>query len=145
MVWRWGTSGPRGLGNHPGHDRLRRATGEGRLAGEHLVEHGAEGVDVGAGGDLPLAHRLLGTHVVRGAERHTGLGHPGVARLARRQRDSEVGHQRPAVVQEDVLGLDVPVNDLMAMRIVERRSHLRGDADRIGHGELLLPAQAVAQ
>ena len=145
MVWRWGTSGPGGLGHHPRHDRLRGAPGEGRVAGEHLVEHGPEAVHVGAGRDLPLAHRLLGAHVVRRAERHAGLGHPGVARLARRQRDAEVGHQRPAVVQEDVLGLDVPVNDLMAVRIVERRSHLRGDADRIGHGELLLPAQAVAQ
>lgn len=37
------------------------------------------------------------------------------------------------------------VHDLVPVRIVGRRRHLRGDADRTGHGELLLPAQAVAR
>ena len=71
-----GQDGPRRLGQDPGHDRLRGGAGERRVAGEHLVQHHAQRVDVGAGGDLPLAHRLLGRHVVRRAQRHAGLGHP---------------------------------------------------------------------
>ena len=57
------------LGHHLGDDRLRGAAGERRVADQHLVGHAAERVDVGPGGDLALAHRLLGRHVVRRAER----------------------------------------------------------------------------
>ena len=80
----------------------------------------AQGVDVRAGGDLALAHRLLGAHVVRRAERHAGLGHPAPAGLAGRERDAEVGDQGLAVVQQDVLGLDVAVDHAVAVGVVER-------------------------
>ena len=39
----------RRLGQPPHQHRLRRRPGERRLAGEHLVEHGGEAVEVGAG------------------------------------------------------------------------------------------------
>ena len=133
------------LGEHPGHDRLRGRAGERRVAGQHLVEHHAQRVDVGAGGDLPLAHRLLGPHVVRRAERHAGLGHPVAAGLARGQGDAEVGHQRAAVVQQDVLGLDVAVDHPVPVGVVERRGHLGGDPHRVGHGELLLPVEPAPE
>ncbi len=113
------------LGDHARHHRLRGGAGERRVAREHLVEHRAQGVDVGAGGDLALAHRLLGAHVVRRAERHAGLGHPAPAGLAGRERDAEVGDQRLAVVQQDVLGLDVAVDHAVAVGVVERRRPLR--------------------
>jgi hypothetical protein len=135
----------RRLGHHPRHHRLRGGAGERRLGGQHLVQHAAEGVHVRAGGDLALAHRLLGTHVVRGAQGHPRLGHPGPAGLAGGEGDAEVGHQRRAVVQQDVLGLDVAVHHAVAVGVVERRGHLLGDADGIGHGELLLAGQPVAQ
>ena len=64
------------LGDH----RLRRWPGERRLAGQHLVEHAAERVDVGAGVDVALAARLLGAHVGRRADGEAGLGE-----LARRR------------------------------------------------------------
>ena len=145
MVWRCVASG-RGLSvKHARHDRLGGGAGERRLAGEHLVEHGAERVDVRAGGDLALAHRLLGTHVVRRAERHAGLGHPGPARLARRQRDPEVGDERLALVEQDVLRLDVAVHHAVPVGVVERRAHLAGDSEGVGDRELLLPGEPVAQ
>ena len=53
-----------------------RRPGERRFAGEHLVEHAAQRVDVRPRRDLPLPHRLLGRHVVRRAEAHPRLGHP---------------------------------------------------------------------
>ena len=136
---------PGALGHHPRHHRLGRASGERRVAGEHLVQHRAEGIDVRAARDLPLAHRLLGAHVVRRAQAHPGLGHPRAARLARRERDPEIGHQRLAVVQQDVLRLDVPVHHAVAVGVVERRGDLGGDPHRVGHGELLLPVHPVAQ
>ena len=133
------------LGDHARHYRLGGGAGERRVAREHLVEHRAQGVDVGAGGDLALAHRLLGAHVVRRAERHAGLGHPAPAGLAGRERDAEVGDQRLAVVQQDVLGLDVAVDHAVAVGVVERRGHFGRDPDRVGDRELLLAGEPVAQ
>jgi hypothetical protein len=82
---------------------------------------------------------------VRRAERHAGLGHPVAARLARGQRDAEVGHERPAVVEQDVLGLDVPVDHAVPVGVVERRGHLARDADGLVHRKLLLAVQPVAE
>ena len=82
---------------------------------------------------------------MRRAERHPGLGHPGAAGLARGERDAEVGHQRAAVVQQDVLGLDVAVDHAVPVRVVEGVGHLAGDADRVVHRELLLAVEPVAQ
>ena len=107
------------LRDHARHDGLRRAAGERRVARQHFIEHAAQGIHIRARGNLPLAHRLLGAHVVRRAEAHAGLGHPG-AGGAHRQRDAEVGHQRRAVVQQDVLGLDVAVDDAVAVGVVQR-------------------------
>ena len=140
-----GVERARRLGHYPRHHRLRGGAGEGRLAREHLVQHASEGVDVRAGGDLPLAHRLLRAHVVRGPQGHARLGHPGPASLAGGERDAEVGHQRRVIVEQDVLGLDVAVDHAVAVRVVQRGGDLLGDADGIRHGELLLAGQAFAQ
>ena len=107
-----------------------------RMARQHLVQHAAERVDVGARGDLLLGGRLLGAHVVRRAERQAGLGHPPAGRRAHRQRDAEVGDHRPAVLQQDVLGLDVAVDHAVAVRVVERVGHVGGDPHRLVDAEL---------
>ncbi len=65
--------------------------------------------------------------------------------LARRERDAEVGHQRRAVVQQDVLRLDVAVHHPVPVRVVQRARHLVGDPDRVGHRQLLLAGEPVAQ
>ena len=67
------------------------------------------------------------------------------AALAGGERDAEVGHQRRAVVQQDVLGLDVAVDDAVAVRVVERGGDLGGDAHGVRDGEVLLALQPVAQ
>ena len=133
------------LGHHPRDNRLRRRPGERGLADEHLVQHAAQRVEIGLGRDLPLPHRLLGTHVVRCSEGHARLGHPGAAGAAHRQGDPEVGHQRAAIVQQHVLGLDVSVDHPMAVGVVERSGHLGGDPHRLGDGQLLLPSQPVTE
>ena len=93
---------------------------------------------------VPLAHRLLGAHVVRRAEGHAGLRHPG-AGAGGGERDAEVGHQCAAVVQQDVLGLDVAVDDALAVGVVEGAGHLARNPHRIGDRQLLLAGQPVAK
>ena len=134
------------LGHYLGDDRLHGGAEEGGIADEHFVGHTSERVDVAPGPDLALAHRLLGTHVMRGTEAHAGLGHPGAAAgAAYGERDPEIRYQRGAVMQENVFGLDVAVDDAMPVSIVECRCDFGRDADRIGHRQLLFPVQSVAQ
>ncbi len=140
-----GNQPPGRLRQHLGHDRLGGRADERRVPGEHLVQHAAQGVDIRAPGDLPLAHGLFRAHVVRGAKTEAGLGHPSAAGGAQGERDTEVGHQRLPLVQQDVLRLDVAVDHALPVGIVERARHLRGDPDRHLDGELLVPPQTVAE
>ena len=104
MAWsRWsGTAGrgpahARSLATQPlGDHSLRGGPGERRLAGEHLVQHAAERVDVAPGIDR-LAAACSGLMYGRRAERQAGLGQRcSSARLLERLGDAEVGDQRAA-------------------------------------------------
>ena len=68
-----------------------------------------------------------------------------LARLARGERDAEVGDQRAAVVQQDVLGLDVAVDHAVPVRVVERVGDLARDPHRVVDRELLLAVEPVAE
>ncbi len=114
----------------------------GRLAGEHLVDQAADGVDVGAGiGRAP--RRLLGGHVLRRPHGHPRVGEPppqiavgvllvlDVGVLAA-LGDPEVEHLDEVLLpvagqDEDVLRLDVPVDDVDLVRRLDgaRRSARR--------------------
>ncbi len=50
-----------------------------------------------------------------------------------RPRDAEVGHDRLALFQQNVLRLDVPMNDLMPMGVVERAGDGCGKAHGLVH------------
>ncbi len=126
------------LGDHLGDDRLRRAARVRWIARQHLVQHRTQGVHVTPGVQLPIAHRLFGTHVVRGADREPRLGQPRASGLGDGERDPEVRHQRLAVVDQYVLGLDVAVNHVVPMRIVQRGRHRLGNVDRLVDAQLLL-------
>ena len=117
----------------------------GRLAGEHLVGHRGERIDVAPAVDDPVAGGLLRAHVLRGAEREPGLGDPVAAGLAHRERDAEVGHHRLAVLEEDVLGLEIPVDHAVPVRVIERVGAGDGDAEGVVHRELLLPLEPGAE
>ena len=134
--------GGRLLGQHLRDDGLEGAAGEGRLAGQHLVGHGTERVHIAPGADVALAHRLLGRHVGRRAEGHAGLGHATAAGLLHGERDAEVGDEGRAVLQQDVLRLDVAVDDALAVGVVEGRGDFLGEADGVVDGELLLARRA---
>ena len=112
------------------------ATGDSPTKGaarHHLVEHDAEGVDVAAPVDSePLG--LLGREVGRGPHHEPGLGDLLVD--ADRPGDPEVGHLDLAVGgDEDVAGLDVAVDDPVAVRVGERLGDVGGDRGGLGGGE----------
>ena len=73
---------------------------------------------------------LLGTHV--GGRAH---GHAGLRELLlvgrQRLRDPEIGHQRLAVGEQDVLRLDITVDHPVAVGVIERERHLARDPDRV--------------
>ena len=48
-------------------------------------------------------------------------------------------------MEQDVLGLDVPVDHAVAVGVVERRGDVPGDAERVGDRELVLAAEPVAK
>ena len=58
------------------------------------------------------------------------------AGLLHGQGDAEVGDQGGAVLEQDVLRLDVAVDDALAVRVVERRGHLAREPERLVHREL---------
>ncbi len=125
------------------HDRARVGAGERRLARQHLERHAAERVQVGGRPD-GVAHRLLGAHVGRRADRHAGLREL-LAGLGGGARDAEVGHQGVAAREQDVLRLDVAVDDAEGVGRAERVRHLVGDLQRVVHRQHGLARDAVAQ
>ena len=65
--------------------------------------------------------------------------------IRQRLADAEVGDERVAVLQHDILGLDITMHDAIAVRIIECTSHLGRDAHRLLYWELLLRIEAFAQ
>ena len=130
-------------------DRRHRVGGrvavERAPAREHLVEDRAEGEDVAArvGG---LAAHLLGRHVAERAEDDAGLRAGGGGREVRglaallgvrELREAEVEDLHAAVVRdEDVLGLQVPVDDPLLVRGREAVDDLERVVDRLARREL---------
>ncbi len=143
--------GPVGVGAQDRGERVaHRLAGEEPLSREHLPEDDAEGPDVGA-----LVHRLaaglLGAHVGRGPEDHAGLGplarhRRGAGGVARVQGgggvareglgEAEVEDLDLAVGRElDVGGLEVAVDDALAVGLLERLGDLPRDGERLVDGE----------
>ena len=139
------------------HRVARRVALERLLAGEQLVEDRAEGEDVRAVVDRQPAD-LLGRHVAHRAHDRAGLGVAAAgarrrARLLGRSRvdalgQAEVEDLDVAVVRhEDVLGLQVPVDDALAVRGGEALRDLERPVDRLllRHGRAVeLAAQRLA-
>ena len=122
-------------------DLAQRLAGERRPARHHVVERRAAAEQVGARGRVRAAADLLRRHVLRRADGQSGFGEPCAPRLAHGQRDAEVRHLGLALDQEDVLGLDVPVDHPLAVGVVERPGDGTGEFHRLVDAELLLAVQ----
>ncbi|MEZ4588221.1 MAG: hypothetical protein R2909_17725 [Gemmatimonadales bacterium] len=70
------------------------------------------------------------------------LGHPLAAGGLDREGDPEVGHRGVAVLEQDVLGLDVAVDHPETVRVAEGVGDLAGDENGILDRELLLAVEA---
>jgi hypothetical protein len=113
---------PRDVAVHELH-RIGRL--EGRRAGQELVEHRAERVEIGAVVERPVHPAgLLRRHVrERPFERVGALQLLRLEREARREPEAGEPHGEGRRIEEDVLGCDVLVDHAAA---VERREGARG-------------------
>ena len=105
----------------------------------------AERVDVAPAVDDAVASRLLGTHVLRSAERQSRLRDAVAARFAHGERDSEVGDHRLAGLEQNVLGLEVAVDYAVRVRVLERIGDLLRDSYRFVDGKLFLAFEPGAE
>jgi hypothetical protein len=124
------------LGHHLGHHHQQLGVLEGGAAGDQLVQGRAQRVDVAAL-VAALAAGLFGRHVRGRAQHRAGqgqrraaAGHPG---------HPEVGDPDMGVpLEEQVLGLDVPVDDAAAVGVVDGVDRLDQQLDRApGRGHQL--------
>ena len=127
-----------------GDDRLRRRSGERRLANEQLVQHAREAVLIAPPIDLRRARRLLRAHVGGRADDRPGLGQRLLVGVIDRARDAEIRDHGRAVRQHDVVRLDVAVHHAAAVGVAQCPRHLRDDANRLFLRQLLFPSEAVA-
>ena len=102
----------------------RRLAAERGPAGQHLVQHHADAVDVGRRAHAVTA-RLLGRHVPR---RPDDRRRERIAAAVREPRDAEVPHlDRAMAGDQDVRRLDVAVDDPVGVGVGERPAELLGD------------------
>jgi hypothetical protein len=140
---RGGDLGPKGRGGEReagdvGVDQLQRVRRAKRqLAGEELVEGGAERVIVGAIVDRAIHPAgLLGREIGEAALEHLGRG-GGAALLAEHRGDAEVGERDPLQVgaDDDVVGLDVLVQDAGGVDEREGADDAGGELEEAGERE----------
>src|SRR2546426_309465 len=129
------------LGAHHGQ---RVGTGERQVAGEHLVEDGAEGVDVGArvaAATADLLRRDVGRRADGGRE-----AEPGDPPCRFVQRDAEIDdlHQ-PRRGDQDVLRLEVAMHDSVLVHVLQRLADLLRDGERASGGQRMLLLHELAQ
>ena len=147
---RRGHAGPEEqLGRRPMQDERdcvgRRIAAERPLPGEHLVEHGAAGEDVGALVDR-AGPGLLWRQIPERAQHHArqrvrGGGLGAVGRSERRGRGQAEVEDLQATVgrQEDVVGLQVAVHDAAGMRGGEPGGELQRQADGLALADRAAP------
>ena len=138
---------PRHLAAEPlGDHRLRRGSGERRLAGQHLVEHRAQAVHVGPGVEVPVSRSPAPGSCRSGCPRSclsrvSWSSPPLSARAIPKSATSVL----PVLREEQVLGFDVAVDDAVLVRVLERPGGIRGYPERDLDGKLALAAQPVAE
>jgi hypothetical protein len=120
--------------DHLAQDQVGRSA-VGRRAGQGLVERRSQAVDVGPAVEVRFAAHLFGAHISRSPCQEALLGQAALDPLGAGQ--AEVGELGPArvVVDQDVAGLDVAMDQAGRMGRVERvgdLGHIRDDLPELG-------------
>ncbi len=116
---------------HLHDDFLASLPAEGRTAGERLVEHDSERVDVGAPVRVLRAPSLLGAHV-GGRPRHLACGQDVPHRAFGQAEVGDVGLVLP--VHQDVGGLEVAVDEAFLVGVVDGERHVPEEPHLLAEG-----------
>ena len=134
----------RGVADPLGQEGDARLGGERRAPSDHLEEHTAQGVDVAPAIERGVV-RLLRAHVGRRADEGAGNRQGVVGGGAHGPRHAEVGDDGVTVLEEDVRGFDVAVNDLLPVGVVEGIGHFTCEPEGLRQREPLLAVEHGAQ
>src|ERR1700722_6200920 len=110
------------------HGGQRGGAGKRQLAGEHLVENDAHGIEIGAA-IAALALHLLWRNIV-GRAQHGG--EVGVCKAARRSvaGNAEIDELDVVIfIDHDVLGLQVAMNNALRVDVIESLENLNSDSN----------------
>ncbi len=115
----------------------------GHGARDGFGEHHRERVEVGAAVEWRAAG-LLGRGIPRGADHRTRGFRP--TRFRERARETEVGDAHdPVLVEQEVGGFDVAVDDPSHVRVLERGRDLPSDVDGLRRGESLAGVEQASE
>ena len=110
-----------------------------RCAGDHLVEHDAQCIDVCSGIKLEVQHGL-GGHVLGGTDQSAGARQGGIdSGIANKLCNAEIEELdlRSALsrAEEDIGGLDISVHDPAGVRGVEGAAEMGSDVENLHQGD----------
>ena len=121
-----------------------RGAGERWGTGQHLVHHTPQRVQIAACVTHDAAGQLR-THVGGRAHRHRGYRARCVTRGVHGVREAEVGHDRLAVLDENVLRRDIVMHHAASMRVAQCVRDLISEAEGIGDRQRPVAREPVAQ
>ena len=123
----------RGVVADAAQDCDRRVGSKRGTPGTHRVQHAAEAEQIAALIDW-LAHRLLGRHVLRSPRDLARLRN---ANIIRRASQSEIGDLHPldTILQQDVGGLDVAMDEALLVSGSQSRCDLHPDPQNLLQAE----------
>ena len=142
--WRNAAQRRRRLGHVADQNRVRCAL-EGESIAQRMESDHAQRIHITARVERVVA-RLLGAHVVHGAEHaavgsQTGIGRTQVA------RDTEIGDDGTATftIDQNIVRLHIAVDHAPGVCVRERPGRLAQDAHHVSHGQRTTLANAIAE
>src|SRR6185369_12143317 len=120
-------------------------SGKWGTATEHLVQHAGEAVLIASSIDVRCSCRLFGAHVGRSSQCCACHRQPFTTGNVECLRDSKVGHNRLALIEHHVLGLDVPVDYAQPVRVIQSTRQLLRDLHCLGGGNSLVTLETLSQ
>ncbi len=123
-------------------DRDRCLAAERHPSGEQFEEDDAEGINVRALVRIP-ALCLFRRNILHGAHDLVRFSHPCFAECL---GNAEIGDPHPfLLIQQDVLGLDVPVDDAPVMGMLNASQYLDGKTHRFLYGNRMVLINILLQ